>query len=335
MKWTIWERVPFPALALAALLLAEGWPRLTLGLMLLMLLATTGVGGMLMPAWMDLVARAIPTRVRGRFFAGASILGNLGGLAASAATAWILSRVAAPRSYALCFAGATACMALSFWALSRTREGPGRVAAPAVSLRAYLARIPRILREDVNFARYLGTRLVVLVGSMGSGFYTVYALRELGAEPWHAGVFSAAMLVGQIGGNIGLGWLADHRGHRLSLIVGSAATALAGITALVAPSRAAFVWVFVFQGINQAAISVSSNNILLDFAPAPESRPTYVGIGNTAGAPAAFLAPLAGGLLVDLAGIRPVFALSTAATGAGLALLTWCVREPRRAGALA
>src|SRR3990167_8981612 len=74
LRYSIWERAPFLVLALAAFLLAEPAPALTLGLLLVMLLAITGAGGALMPAWMDVVGRTIPTTLRGRFFAVASAL---------------------------------------------------------------------------------------------------------------------------------------------------------------------------------------------------------------------------------------------------------------------
>ena len=60
VRWTVWERVPFLLLAAAAYWLAERSPGATLAVLLAMLLAVTGVGGLLMPAWMDLIGRAIP-----------------------------------------------------------------------------------------------------------------------------------------------------------------------------------------------------------------------------------------------------------------------------------
>jgi hypothetical protein len=67
VRHTIWERVPFVVLALAAFFLADRAPALTLGVMLLVLLVVTGVGGVLMPAWMDLIGRVVPVTLRGRF----------------------------------------------------------------------------------------------------------------------------------------------------------------------------------------------------------------------------------------------------------------------------
>src|SRR5215470_12503498 len=55
LRYTIWERVPFIVLALAAFFLADRAPAAALGVLLLMLLIVTGVGGVLMPAWMDVI----------------------------------------------------------------------------------------------------------------------------------------------------------------------------------------------------------------------------------------------------------------------------------------
>jgi hypothetical protein len=62
--------------------------------------------------------------------------------------------------------------------------------------------------------------------------------------------------------------------------------------ALLAPSLGAFGLVFVLYGVQGAAINVSNLNVLLEFSPTPEARPTYIGLGTTAMAPMAFAAPL-------------------------------------------
>ena len=81
LRHTIWERAPFLVLALAAFFLADRAPAATLAVLLLMLLVVTGVGGALMPAWMDIIGRAIPVTVRGRFFAMSSLAAGVGGFA--------------------------------------------------------------------------------------------------------------------------------------------------------------------------------------------------------------------------------------------------------------
>ena len=329
LRYTIWERAPFVALALAAFFLAERAPALTLGVMLLVLLVVTGVGGVLMPAWMDMIGRVIPTTLRGRFFGFANLAASVGGLAASVVTASILATVPAPASYGLCFVGASVCLALSFVALAVVREPAAPSSAPAVPLREYLARIPALLARDSNLSWYLTARAFGVVGTIGNGFYTVYALRAWDAPAAQAGVFTTLLFVGQMVGNAALGWLADRRGHRLVIIVGLVATVAANLTALAAPTLAAFGLVFVMMGIQIAAMNVSSLNVLLEFAPAPSEQPTYVGLGTTLVAPIAFAAPLAAGLLADAFGFLAVFGVAAVSVGVALALLIARVRDPR------
>ena len=329
LRYTIWERAPFLVLALAAFVLAEPAPALTLGLLLVMLLAITGAGGALMPAWMDVVGRTIPTTLRGRFFAVASVLACAGGLIGSFGTAYILAAVRAPASYGVCFLIAAVFMGFSYAALTLTREPPAVVTSPPVPLGTYLSRIPALLRRDRNLMWFLASRSFAIFGMMAGGFFTVYALRALGAAPWHAGVFTAVLLAGQIAGNVALGWLADHAGHRLTIMIGVGATVAANLVALTAPSLPVFSAVFALLGIQVAAINVSSLNVLLEFAPETAERPTYVGLGTTSVAPVAFAAPLLAGVLVDTVGFPPVFGAAALFGAVGLGLLATRVRDPR------
>ena len=329
LRYTVWERVPFAVLALAAFFLADLSPALALGLMLLMLLVTTGVGGVLMPAWMDVIARAIPVTLRGRFFAFANLAASAGGLAGSVATASILAAVPAPASYGVCFVFAAVCMALSYGALVVVREPAAGASAPAVPLREYLSRIPALLGRDRNLAWFLAARAFAVVGSIGGGFYTVYALGTWGAPAAQVGVFTTLLFVGQMVGNAVLGWLADRRGHRLVIMLGLGATFAGNLVAVAAPTLGAFGVVFVMMGIQIAAMNVSNLNVMLEFAPVPGEQPTYIGLGTTLLAPIAFGAPLAAGLLADAFGFTAVFVVAAVAVGVALGLLLARVRDPR------
>src|SRR5712692_1225067 len=223
LRYTIWERLPFLGLAGAAFFLAVPAPALTLAVLLLMLVVITAAGGALMPAWMDIIGRAVPVEGRGRFFAFATVLGNTGGVLGSFASAWILAAVAAPASYGYCFLAATLFMGLSYVALTLTREPPAATTTPAVPLTAYLRRVAGVLRRDRNLAWFLLARGCGSVGMAAGGFYTVYALRSLRAQDWQVGVFTTVLLVGEILGTIVLGWLGDRAGHRRVVIIGMVA----------------------------------------------------------------------------------------------------------------
>jgi len=332
LRYTVWERVPFIVLALAAFFLADRAPGAALAVMLLMLLVVTGVGGVLMPAWMDLIGRILPVTLRGRFFAFANLAASVGGLGGSVATASILAAVPAPASYGVCFVCTTVFMALSYVALMVVREPAATDSAPATRLSEYLSRIPALLGRDPNLTWFLAARAFGMVGSIGGAFYTVYALSAWEAPAAQAGVFTTLLFVGQMAGNTVLGWLADRRGHRLVIILGLGATLAGNLIAIAAPSLGVFGLAFVMLGFQVAAMNVSHLNVLLEFAPGPTAHPTYIGLGTTLLAPIAFGAPIAAGLLADArGGFVAVFAVAALAASVALALLLTRVRDPRAA----
>jgi MFS family permease len=336
LRYTIWERAPFAVLAAAAFWLAPVWPGLTLAVLLAMLVAITGVGGALTPAWMDVLGRAVPVTIRGRFFALTAVAAAVVGLAASALITEIFARVPAPTSYALCFACATVCMIASFVALAVVRE-PAADMAPAVhgGLRAYLRRVPALLERDPNLRWFLVVRWFSIVSSMASAFYAVYALHAWNAPAATLGVFTGLLLAGSIVGLLALGWAADHAGYRIVIMTGIAAMLAANLVALLAPSLFAFGAVFLLAGIQEAAFRIAYPTVLLEFAPGPEAHAMYIGVGNTSVTPIAFVAPLAAGMLADRAGFGAVFATATVAGVLALVTLTLRVQEPRRLRALA
>jgi MFS family permease len=220
-------------------------------------------------------------------------------------------------------------MSLSYVALTRVREPRAATTPAAPPLRAYLRRAAGVLGADRNLAWFLAARGLVFVGMMASGFYTVYALRAHAAPDWAVGVFTIALLAGQTAGNLALGAFADRAGHLRPLAIGAGALVLGNLGALAAPSLELFVIVFALQGVHLAAINVSGLNVLLEFAPDPAARPTYVGLGTTLLTPVAFGAPLVAGLIADGLGFPAVFATAAAASAAALGLLLGRVREPR------
>jgi MFS family permease len=335
LRYTIWERVPFAVLAAAAMWLAPAWPALTLALLLAMLVVITGVGGALTPAWMDIVGRAVPVTMRGRFFAFTAVTAAAGGLAGSALTTEILARVPTPTSYALCFLCATVCMFGSMAALMLVREPAASAPPPArPALRVYLRRVPTLLRDDRNFRWFLVVRWMSNAGSMASAFYAVHALRVWVAPAAMLGVFTALLLAGSMVGLVALGWIADRAGYRIVVMTGIAAALAANVVALAAPSLAAFGAVFVLAGVQEAAVRVAYPTVLLEFSPRPESQPLYMGVGSTAVTPIAFAAPIAAGMLADRAGFAAVFVTASAAGALALATIALRVREPRHLRAL-
>ena len=329
LKWTGWERLPFLVLTLLAFFVADRAPALSMWLLLAMLLLMTSIGGMLMPAWTDLVARALPARLRGRFFGLASLAGTLGGLAGSALTTWVLGTLPPSTAYGICFLAATVFVGLSWIALMLVREPPAATAPAHADFWTHLGGVPALLRQDANFSWYLASRVLIFGAVIGSGFFTVYALRVLQAPAVDVGLFTALLLAGQMVGQLVLGWVGDRAGHRLVLVIATCVATAMNAVALGAGSLAAVSGVFAHNGIFNAAIQVSALNVLLEFAPTPQQNPTYVGIERTFLAPFGFALPLAGGLLIDAIGYPFLFGVSTVFSVASAVVLVLLVRDPR------
>jgi MFS family permease len=329
LRWTPWERVPFAVLTLVAFLLAERAPGLSIALLLLMLLIITGVGGALMPAWMDLVGRTVPTRLRGRFFGLSGLAATVGGLGGTAVTSWALGTLAPATAYGVCFLSATLAIGLSWISLAMVRE-PEPTTAPAdANFRAHLGGIPALLRRDLDFSVFLIARVLGFGATMSTGFLTVYALRVLLTPMAEVGAFTALFLGGQMVGQMLLGWLADRAGHRVVLLLAVGAATLMNLVALAVSAPAVFQIVFALHGLASGASQVSAPNLALEFAPSPERRPTYVGVEKTLIAPFGFGLPLVAGWLIDAVGYALVFGLAAAFGVAAALVYITLVTEPR------
>jgi MFS family permease len=330
LTYTLWERLPWLGLAVAVFALGESRPGLVLALLVLTLAAVSMVGGYLGPAWMELVGKTIPASHRGRFFAAGSTFSTGTGLVGAALAAYLLREYSFPLGYALCIGATFLALMASYGAMAMTREPAVRLARPALPLRAHLARLPAILSSNRSFTWHLLGRGLAVLAMMVTGFYTVHALRDLGAAEWNVGSFTFAMLAAQSAGALGLGFLADRRGHRVSLTIGSLAAAGAALLALTSADLLIYHGVFALVGVALASATVSAYNLVMELA-GEEGRPTYVGVASAAQAPFALAAPLLGGGLAEAVGLPAVFVAAVVLNLTSAAVYLLLVGDPRRA----
>jgi MFS family permease len=322
------ERLPVALLAPSAVL-ATPFPALALLAFFLLITWHTVGAGLIAVAWQDMIAKIIPADRRGRFFGLTNALGTGTGALGAIAAAWLLDRYGFPVGYAWCFALSATLMFISWAFLAMAREPAVESRSPRVSQREYWRRLPSVLRADPNFARYLASQAVTTFGGMAGGFLAVYAVQQWDLSDGQAGVFTISLLVGQAASNLFYGPLADRRGHKVVLEFGTLLGALGIALAVVAPGPRWYYLVFALIGANTASIMLSGLMIALEFGPA-DVRPTYIGLNNTVRGLAAGLAPLVGGWLAVAYGYRALFAASIVCALAGVAVLHWVVREPRR-----
>jgi MFS family permease len=326
--WVQWfgtiERTPSLALAVCALAAPVIGPSVLIGVYLACF-AQALCGGLATTPWMDVVARAVPSWLRGRFMGGFTMAGTLLGAVAAALAAPMLDVLPFPYGFAALFGLAFAIFLVSLIPLFLFREPPGPPPRPARPLGAQLAELPAILVHDRPFRWYVTGLSCAALGTMSNGFMVVYAVSELGAPDDLAAWYTATMLVAQTVASLGFGWLADRFSFRTVGIVSAVGTAAQGLLALLAPSALWLIPAFLLLGAVQSGSMLARMTGPIDYAPR-ERRPTYVGLSGALISGCTALAPLIGGQIVASLGYGWLFAL-----GAVVSLLALPVLGPRAA----
>ncbi len=284
-------------------------------------------GGMVAPAWQDLIARCFPVDRRGRFFGLSMFTGTATGTIGAFFSSWLLETFSFPTNFVYIFAIYGLSITLSWVFLSLTREPLQPLTGPRQSAREFWANLPVIIRQDHNFRRFLVARSLFSISYMGAGFVAVAAIHRWEIPNSTVGLYTAAMLLGQALGNLGFGFLSDRFGHKLCLELGALATLAMFAIAWLTPFAAGYYAVFFLSGVHLSAAIVSGILVVMEFCE-PHKRPTYIGLTNTINGLVSALAPLLGAWLAGIA-YNPLFALCAVVSLVTLVLMHWWVREPR------
>ena len=320
------ERVPIWAMVLSAVIARQN-PQVALYLFFICL-AWYGLGaGVVAPSWMALLAKIFSPEKRG-FFMGLTMFIGVGmGALGSGVSAWLLETYQFPHSFIGLFIIAAAFMTVSWIFLALTREPPGQADTLDQDWDAYWKDLLGILKNDHNYRRYIISTIFITVGGMGTGFVTISAIQQYQVSDAMVGFFTLSMLIGQTVGNLGLGWMADKYGHKLSVEIGVIASILAFILAVVMPSPEFYFIVYALLGIQLSSGIVSGILVILEFCETPRV-PTYTGLANTIRGLISLIVPL---IATELArcGYWLLFTVSAIFSLIGLLLLFVWVREPR------
>ena len=322
------ERLPIILLAPAAYFWAVDRPVWALAAFFILYAWHTFGAGLIVVGWQDLIAKIIPVDRRGRFFGITNFLGNGAGILGALAVPFILNKFTFPLGYVISFAIAAVLIFISWIFLALTREPAVESNKPPVSQMDYLRSLPDVLRKDRNFRMYLLSQIVFSLSGMATGFLTVYAVKTWDMPDAQAGGFTIALQLGLTLSNLFFGFLADRKGHKLSLEISLIFSVLLLILAILAPNPWWFFVIFFLRGAVNAGTFISCISIVYEFTDA-ENRPTYIGLANTIPGIAAAIAPLMGGWLAVAISYRAMFILATVIGVLGWAVLRFGVRDPR------
>ncbi len=321
------ERLPIILMIFSGVL-ARSHPSWALALFFLCVLWNALGAGVVAPAWMALVAKIFSAEKRGSFMGLTMFIGNGMGIFGSLLSAWFLRTFAFPNSFIIHFVIAAAFFFLSWIFLGLTREPTSEADIVEQDWQSYRKDLWQIFNSDQNFRRYVLSNVIITLGAMGAGFFTISAIRRFTVSDATVGLYTFALLFGQSIGNLILGKLADKHGHKQSMEIGVLANLLAFIIAVVMPSPEFYLIVFFLYGIYISSGIISGMLMVWEFC-AISRVPTYSGLSNTAKGITGLVAPLLASLIASRADYGVLFGICAIITMVGLVMMNRWVLEPR------
>ncbi len=287
--------------------------------------------GFLGISWNDIIAKSIPSGLRGRFFGTMQFTTAISAFAVGFVVRWALGPAGPgfPMDYTLLFTAVAASLTLSTIGCWLVREPLRPALDRAESVGAILGGIIPMLRGQPAFRALVVTALFGFGISSATPFYVVFARQELGVPEPTAGIYIWAMTVGGAVASVLWGHLNDSRGPRAVLRGAGLMVTMTPLLAVLVPAvvqalpplRSAlpylFAIVFLSGGSCVGAMWMGSTNYLFELADHAD-RPRYLGVFHLCTLPGALGALLIGWLLNWLS-FTSVFILMAGGGAAALA----------------
>ncbi len=327
-------RLTFIPLALLMIAVGPAHPGLLIALFLGSIVALALGDGLSVVAWMDVIGSSISNERRGRLFGlGQAITSILVAVIVAPMVRLMLGPDGPPfpENYALLLIIASVLFTAGLIAYLFVKEGPSPPPQDSPTFSQYWRFLGHLLREDGGFRHYLVTRFVFDLSGIAMPFYIVFATDILGQTSGVA-LSDQILLITVTGIVMALifGRINERRGSRPVIIVGALAalvipllvlgTSIMGVTGL------HLAWIAV--GVFNASFVPGFLNWVVEYAP-EGYRPIYSSLSNTFSV-AALLAPLLGGVIVEVFSYEALFGVALVIGGLAF-LLALRLQEPRRA----
>jgi predicted MFS family arabinose efflux permease len=288
-----------------------------------------------------MLSKVVPANRRGFMFGVSSALGSLLGIGGAWYSRYMLETLPYPRPFAYSFLLCFVCQAISYAFVALNREPPRHAEGQAVSASEYWRRLPRVLQRNPNFSRYLVARVLIVMGSMATAFFMIYAKSRFHVPDAFAAELTIAALVSQAVFTPLLGIVSDRKGLKWLLELSTVAQLVAMLLVLVSPGQTWLYMVFVLVYAAAAGMMIIGLAMSMEFS-VPEDVPTFSALESTISTVPTVLAPLLAGWLVDhgsltapswpaqaVSGYEIMFVVAALFTIAGYVVLRWFVQEPR------
>lgn len=336
LTFGLFQRLPYLVTGLALWFAADAGPWL-LPVVVLTPVVSGLIGGIGAVAWMEMVTRMVPERIRAAGWAARYILQACIGMGAGAVIHQVLTHAPGQRGYAVLHLIAFALLFLSWVSQSFMRELPPAHHHPQVpqhtgSYWHYLRSLPGLLGGQPQLMRLVAARFTGTGYLMVVSFLTIHALHTTGRPEADEGHFVSFQNIGTILGSVLAGWLGYHSGGKVLLILSR--TVCLGFCAwtCVTQSFGGFTAAYFVLGFGLFLDRVGDLTLTAELCP-PERRSTLLATLGFCNVWCLLLATSLSGLIYSMsgsfywvAGIAAVFSLASIFILRG-------IPEPRRARA--
>ena len=329
MSFGIFQRLAFLPAAFALFFLAASHPVLTWALVAGAPLVSGLLCGVHVVAWMELVARVIPSHRRASAAAIRLFVGTVVGLAAGPVIRRVLDAHPGPAGYGILHLLLFLFLAGSYAVFAAVREPP----VPRLRLDPSRAetRVGRFdaLRGDRRLRLVAAGRVLTCGIYILLPFLSIHALQRTGRPDSFVGALVTAQMLGALAGNVAGGWMGDRFGGRRPMLLGRATLALACAASALAATPLQFQAIYAALGAGLHLNAVGDSALTFEVASAERRRPFFTAL-TFLGAPAMVGAvAISAGLRRLGPAIWPAAALGAAALAAAW-FVTRRIVDPRR-----
>ena len=265
LRMAVIERSVYIFFPVLALLVPKISSNTALTFLLLLITLRGLTSGLVALPWQELQAKVIPITHRARFWGISRVVAQVAGVVGSVIATFVLSRLPYPQNFALCFALAIIAQWISFSFYRQNKEPETGTTQEdetldKPSMQGKQTKLvdfelfKRILKEDLNFRKYLIARSMIFLANMGSGFLAVYGIQHFALSDAQAAIFTALLyLSGIVGYSIG-GVIGDKLGPKRVVVISVLIWAATMVLAIIAPVIWVYYLVFVLFGLNSAGM---------------------------------------------------------------------------------
>jgi MFS family permease len=316
-------RVQFLLLALIALFVPSQY---ALGLVVLVLGLFGLALGMQGVVFSMVVSKAIPVERRGRLLGLRNAGSGITLFFVAAAAGYLIDWYGFPAGYGYTFLTGFVLTTLGLAVFALLREPVSLELRSSSPVLQRIREIPTLLRQERDFRRFLGARLLATAARGALPFYVIFVGIRFGLSGQRLAALTVAFIVAQSASSLMWGFIADRTGFRWTFVMGLL-TWIAGTALLTVPSIEAMYGVFLLVGTGLGGFMLSSQNIVLEFGTALD-RPMRIATANSLSELVGMVGFLGAGFLADAAPLWAVFVSATVLQLSALAVVR-NVTEPR------